>query len=296
MKNDFIEKFKMNLELIEYPNGFDGFKKQVIILGAIISLISLCSALFYFKDEKLVIVSLILSLAPTTIGFFYITYLVESRKKRIEKELPDLLLMASSLPERTGIEKLITFMATKSDGPLSKEFVIVKEKINMGTPITEALISLKKRNGSLSLNRSIDLLINSLESGAEMSAVFRETAEDFLQTNSIIRERSANSTIEKYTLLLAGGVLVPLILGKIAGMISEFNFSGMPELGIGMSELVREKIVEASLLGNVIYIAEYALIASAFIAFQEGQQQKAILYAIFLLPLSLGIYFFGKGF
>ena len=46
----------------------------------------------------------------------------------------------------------------------------------------------------------------------------------------------------------------------------------------------------------MIYLAEYSIIASLFVAFQEGRQKKAVLYASILMPLSMVVYFIGKGF
>ncbi len=210
--------------------------------------------------------------------------------------MPNLLLIASSMPEKTSMKKLVEFMAEHGEGPIAEEFSIVAERVSANEPVEKALESLKRRNESLSLNRAVDLLVNSIKTGAPMNSIFRETAEDFMETNAILRERGASSAIEKYTLLLAGGIIVPLILGLLAGMIGNFEFTAISELGIGLSESARKELVEASLLGSIIYIAEYALIASVFVAFQEASQKKAVLYASVLLPLGLIVYFIGKGF
>lgn len=291
---NFVQSFEETLGVIEFRKGLDGFLKESIIIGAVLSVAVLYYGLFIAENEKIAALSLIAFFIPIIVNYFYRLYVFETRKKRIEEEVPDLLLIASSLPEKTSLEKLVEFMA-KGESPLNKEFRLVERELKTGAPLEEAFERIKKRNKSLSLNRAIDLLTNALRTGAEMSTVFRETAEDFMETNAILRERSANTTIEKYTLLLAGGIIVPLILGLLAGMISSFNFSTISELGIGLSETARKEIIEASLLGNIVYITEYALIASAFVAFQEGHQKKTVLYAVILTPLSLVVYFLGKG-
>jgi len=296
MHETFLNNFNETLKNTNYSKGVGGFAKESILAGALLFLLVLFYGLFVAESERLAVFSFPAFFVPIVLNYFYKLYLFEARKKKIEDEVPDLLLLASSLPEKTRVEKLVSFMAETSEGPLGEEFKKAKSEIKAGVNLEAALENIKKRNKSLALNRAIDLLLNALNSGAKMNTVFRETAEDFIETNSILRERSANTTIEKYTLLLAGGIIVPLILGLLAGMVSGFNFSSISELGIGISEAERNSIVEASLLGNLIYIVEYALIASAFVAFQEGGQKKTVLYAVLLVPISLIVYFIGKGF
>tara|TARA_Y100000310_G_scaffold339920_1_gene434121 strand:- start:5068 stop:5955 length:888 start_codon:yes stop_codon:yes gene_type:complete len=291
----FYKEFDKTLKQINFSRGINGFFQESIVIGAVLFVAIIYLGLFVGKSENLAMFSVPIFFLPLLLNYFYRIYLFEKRKRKIEEEIPDLLLIASSLPDKTGFENLIRFMAETSEGPLGKEFEKAKAELQLGVSLENAFENIKKRNKSLALNRAIDLVLSALNSGAEMNVVFRETAEDFIETNSILRERNANTTIEKYTLLLAGGIIVPLILGLLAGMISGFNFSAISELGIGMSENQRKEIVEAALIGNVLYISEYALIASGFVAFQEGNQKKTILYAVLLIPIGLIVYFLGKG-
>ena len=82
-----------------------------------------------------------------------------------------------------------------------------------------------------------------------------------------------------------------MILGLIASMIGKMDFSFISELGLGASELQRKQLFETAILANYLYIFEYALLASVFVAWQENNSSKAVIYAIILVPLSLGAYF-----
>jgi hypothetical protein len=173
---------------------------------------------------------------------------------------------------------------------MGKEFEKAFNETEKGKTIEEALKGISFRCKSEVISRSMNLLIQGNKSGCEMNKVFKEAAEDILETQSIIRERIASLFIQKYTLILAGGIIVPALLGIITGFVNEMNFMGINELGLGMNPIERKEIIESSLLGNQIYILEYALIASFFIANQEGQTKKALIYALILIPLGIACY------
>ena len=167
-------------------------------------------------------------------------------------------------------------------------------KIHKGATPELALSNAKKRVKSRAFSRAIDLVVEGSKSGADAGAVFKEAAEDQLETNALIRERNSSLVIEKYTLIFAGGIIVPLVLGTVAGMLEQLDFSGLFEIGIGLSPAEKTDLLWAGKTAGFIYIIEYALIASFFLAFQEHDRKKTIIYAAFLLPVSLGVYFLAQ--
>ena len=103
-----------------------------------------------------------------------------------------------------------------------------------------------------------------------------------------------NSTVEKYTLLLAGGIIVPLVLGALVAMVGSLNFTGLSELGFGSGG--SEQILANALAGSQIYIIEYAILASVFVAYQENSIEKSIIYMVVLVPLSFALFMLAKTF
>jgi len=221
-------------------------------------------------------------------------YFDEKNKREKEKLIPDVLLQASVFPQGTSMIKIIDYLGKANYGLLSKEFEMALNEIEKGSSIEEALNNLSKRNNSSIISRAMNLLIQGHESGADMGKVFKETAEDILETQSILRERNSNTIIQKFTLLLAGGIIVPLVLGLLVKLVSGMNFSGIEEIGFGASLADRSLLLSTALLANQLYIAEFAILASIFVALQEGNPKKSILYALLLLPLSLIVYNFAK--
>src|SRR3989338_1590645 len=243
------------------------------------------------KTDSVFITAFCLACFPASLilNYFFSTYLLESRKRKMEALVPDLLLQASAFPRGVSMNRILGFFSKADFGLLGKEFEIALLEIEKGVSVENSLENLKKRCNSRIIDRAIDLLIRGYENGADLSSVFRAGAEDFFETNALLRERNAALVIEKYTLLFAGGLIVPAILGLLVGMVSGIDFSGLQELGLGETLPEKTGLFEITLLASRIYIAEYAVIASVFIAEQEGNQKKAFLYALFLLPASFAV-------
>ncbi len=260
------------------------------LAGAVIGFAVLTS-----HGEKFLFLAFPALLVPAAVAYLLALHSIEERKKKLEDEIPDMLLLASSLPGHSTIPKIIGFMASNGSGPLSWEFRRAEKEIAAGIPIESALDSMAARNGSAALDRAIGMINVALDSGAEMSRAFRETAEDFMQTHAITRERASAMAVQKYTLLAAGGFLVPFILGKLGSMAEGFSVSAVSGLGIGATEGQRLALASAASLASATYIAEFTVIAAMFIGLQEGRPKKAALYALALLPAGLGVYFLSRG-
>jgi pilus assembly protein TadC len=267
------------------------FKAEELIkwygtIGASLSLLSIgISPLLQLNFTSSTLLFIFSLVFPGSIHYLYHAFLFEKNKREKEKLVPDVLLQASIFPKGTPTTKIIKYISEAEYGPITKEFSKALNEIEKGKTVEESLKDISKRCKSEIISRAMNLLIQGNKSGAEMNKVFKETAEDILETQGIIKERIASTFIQKYTLILAGGIIVPALLGLITGFVNEMNFIGISELGLGMQEEKRKTIIEAALTSNQIYIIEYALIAAFFISQQEGNTKKAIIYALILIPL-----------
>lgn len=283
--SEFSEKLLANGKTMEF------FLKKSFLLGFAACFIAI-AVCFELKMNSLYITAFSFAafFAAIFLNYFFELYSFELRKQQKEALVPDLLLEASAFPRGISMNKILKFFARADFGLLGKEFELALLEIEKGASFESALENVKKRCKSRVIDRAIDLIIRGYESGADLSAIFRASADDFFETNAILRERNAALVIEKYTLLFAGGLIVPAILGLLAGMVSGIDFSGLSGiLEFGLENSARKALLETAVFSNQVYIAEYAILASFFLAMQEGNSKKAILYALFLLPVSFGV-------
>lgn len=291
-----IVEFAELLQQNNYRKGINGFLLDSLLLGTALSFFSLSIMIMqktnYFFATLFFLIALFL---PLLLNYFFHAFLFEQKKRKKELLVPDVLLQASVFPRNTALQKIINYLANADYGLLSKEFDSAFWEIKKGAPVEQALENIKKRCKSRIIDRAINLLVLGYKSGADMSKTFKDAAEDILETQGILRERSATMIIEKYTLLFAGGLLVPAILGLLVGLVQGMNFSSINSLGIGLNAADKKSLLDAAMLANQLYILEYALLASFFIANQEGNKKKALVYALVLLPLSFASYSIAKG-
>lgn len=290
---DFENKLYLNESKMK---NLKGYLYTSTICGTLLMIFSIILGFFLFKENFSIITLLAL------IGFafpFFAIYLFEDilfeyRKRQKEEMLSDLLLEASVFCDESSMEQTIRKIAQADFELLSKDFKQAQIEIKNGASIQDTLKRIKELNQSRAYTRVIDLFLEGYESGARISDTLKETAEDLLKTKAILKERQAVMIVTKYTLLLSAGIIVPAVLGLISGLVSGLNFYSIGEIGLGMDKEVRKALFENALLGTNIYIFEYAIISSFFLATQEGNKKNFWIYALILAPVSIIIFTIAK--
>ena len=213
-------------------------------------------------------------------------YKREKRNKEIECYLAEALYRASSLSSYTSFENILKAIGESGYGALSEEFRKAHTEVRGGESMDTALERIAKRNESRILKRTIDILVNGYRTGMDLSEALKETAEDAEKILEIERENNASMIVEKYTILFAGGVIVPLILGTMIALVSGLDLSSLSEFGVQAND----GVLQNAILGNQVYVVIYSIIASLFIAFQENKKENSVLYMALLLPLAIVLF------
>ncbi len=218
-------------------------------------------------------------LIPPTLFYFYLDYLRERKQKRIESLLPTALLHVSSFPPRSSMEKIISSLAESGYGELSSEFKLTEQQITRGLPVPKALENLRARNSSQLFRYAIGLLQNSYRSGVDLRDSFQRIANEVFELQSISRESAASFSLQKYTLLFGGGVIVPLVLGSLLNLV------------YGLALPQSQELNDAIIFGNQAYLFIYSLLSSVFVASNENNLKKSVLYFSFLAPTTFLLFY-----
>ena len=261
------------------------FADDWVLVSSLIGIVSF--ALAFPLLTSLSDAPIMIALIPVTGGgvfFILLSYPIfkfENRKDEIELNLPDALFQAASNPPRTHFVELLTGLTKIGYGPLTDELRITVKEIEKGSSVKEGLEKLSERNHSKILERACYLLIRAQEQGVDIVEALAALATDIKETKYLLREQAASLQLQKITLIAAGAVLIPLILGFVVGLAKAMgNFSE------DKAEIIAAQVqtVQPIFLG---YVVIHALEACLAIGRQEGDAKKAVYYVIPVLLIAI---------
>ncbi len=271
---------------------FKGFISISIIEG---TALMICAMMIYWqfigqKIEFLIITGIFGFFAPFLFNYIFQDLVFERRKQKKEEMLSDLLLEASVFCDESSMAKTIAIISQHEFELIDSDFKRAHKEITNGASVEEALNRIKFLNDSKAYSRAIDLFIHGYKTGAKISNMLKESAEDLLETKAIIKERQATMLITKYTLLLSAGLIVPAVLGAIIGLVGGFNGSGLAGIELGLNKEQRAALFDSAILSTAIYIFEYSALSSFFLALQEGNKKNFWIYSLILIPAAMAVF------
>ncbi len=266
---------KMSLPTLTFKST-DENNYTTLFLALILTLLFLSNITFI--NKMIILILLILGLSV-----ILIKNILKIRKiETIEKNLPDALLLISTMPTGTHLIDIIKRIAFSNIPGVSDEFKKVYRQIRANINPEKALDDLVKSINSQMLERMIDVLYNSFHSGTSINKQIAEIADDIISYFEIRREQSALLATQKYTLIF-GLILVPIILGISIGLSKQL---------LEMMEV--SKTIDLNYLLNSS-IPAYFIVISAVIAnylgYIDGNKSSEILYFSLLSFISNFLFF-----
>lgn len=285
------EKYDLFLLYLSKSNKtLDSFVKEVALSYFIFVITFIILFILDFILWYYLIIAVICTLPTLFVVLYYLELFKESqRQKYIESILQDILLQASLFPKGTEITKILQYISEQKYKYISLEFKIALKQIKKGYNVQKSLQEICTRNKSKLLARVIDLLIIGYKSGKDMHFVFNKISQYILHIQELERERYSLLAIQKYTLLISAAILVPLILSWIQNIIAGFNPASFQTIGVVS---INPELQTYGRYATYIYLAELSAISSYFVALIDGNKKKFVLYLLFILPVSLLIFFF----
>jgi hypothetical protein len=208
----------------------------------------------------------------------------------MEKQAGESLLLLSSIPETVSFVAQLEWVAHITPNPLQEAWKKIIHQIKKGkNPVNAFDILSHARNSSI-LESVSALLRQTYENGAPFGESARELAQKIASQHASIHERRATLLVEKYTILLAGGVLVPFLLGILTGVVTALPLSSTTDLIPSGADA----LFSSALHGVRGYLLLYACIAGLFVGMQENKWGEGLAYSLILLPCSQIVFMIGQ--
>ncbi len=220
--NRDILQSEMNIDPVVFLSQVisDSIKKSIFLL-----VILILPGIFFW--HKLIWIGL--ASFPFILFFSFFTgaklpeRLSKKRVRLLERDLP-YALRHILIEVRSGIPLYQAMVSVSENyGEASKEFERIVKEIHAGTPEIEALQNAILRNPSLQFRRSLWQIINSLESGADISSTLDSLVESIVD-NQILDVQKYGKELNPYTLIyMLAAVILPSLGVTFLMVLSTFT-------------------------------------------------------------------------
>ncbi|MEW6749331.1 MAG: type II secretion system F family protein [Candidatus Micrarchaeota archaeon] len=207
-------------------------------------------------------------IAIVGVSYFHLYYRISDRASRMEKVLPDfLLLTVSNL--RAGMSPFAAFAhaARPEFGPLYGEIMLSTAKSGGKTPLPTSLTEVASYFDSPVLTRTVELFAKGLQSGGQLAKLLTSIAQEVRRIQDLRAELT--SATRTYTLFL-GFILVivmPFLLAVSSHFVAVFLAINLEGATTDLSAAGSIPVFSGTILittGDMVVISLAAIISTAF--------------------------------
>lgn len=259
------------------------------------------------------------NMLPLSVGFFtvfilfeffiyiWLTLSADSKAKFVEEILPDALqLMSSNIRAGLTTDKALLMAARPEFGPLEYEIRRIGKETMAGKSLNDALAKMTYRIKSKNLERTIDLISQSLKSGGKLADLLDQTATDLRDQQIVQKEISASVLMYVFFILIAIGLGAPALFSLSSFLVTlltknmEMIAKDLPTNMDAMSKALPISITTARISPD--FVRTYSIISLAASSFfgsmvvgliMSGEERQGLKYFPLLLIISLGLFFLG---
>lgn len=294
-------------ELINYstiqsePDDFLGF---IIVFGIIFA----CVFAYIVSLLELThpVIGLLGSfIAIEAIFYLFVSFSVDSKTRTVEEVLPDALqLMSSNIRAGLTTDKALLLAARPEFGPLSEELRRVGRETMTGRNFAFALSKTTKRIKSESLNRTIDLIINSMKSGGKLADLLDQTANDLRDQEMVKKEISASVLMYVIFIFVAIAFGAPLLFAMSSFLVKMLTQNmAIISKGMPVGEMAGAPISLTKTTLDPEFVSMFALISLSVSSLfgsiimgliLKGDNKSGLKYLPLLLLVSIGLFLVGS--
>ena len=299
------ENITTQIRYSKFKMRADAFIGWAVVLGLALSAIT--AAIIHYLEY----LDWYFSFPVLLFGFEFIFYLilglnVNSKTAQVEAALPDALqLMSSNIRAGLTTDKAMIMAARPEFGPLEKEIRRVGKETMAGRSLSDALSRMTLFIRSSDLERTLELITNSLKSGGELADLLDSTADDIREQQLIRKEIAASVLMYVLFIFIAISIGAPVLfsmssflvelLSKNMEMIANelpSNFDGMEgaPIKMGGGNISTEFIRQYALVS----IASSCLFGSMIMGLiLKGEEKEGLKYFLPMVIIAYVLFFGG---
>jgi len=256
----------------------------------IIGIISFFASNLILREFTLLPLAFSLAALVLILGYPYMKK--EAVIDSIERNFSDALKqMADTLKAGDTYESALREVVESDYGRLSEEMQIALRRLEDGENLENALNGFAERVDSRLVKRTILIILDSIRTGASLAEILDEIADDVHDFQRLKEDRKANTTMQFYFMVAAGGFIAPAIFGEINAVIGAFS-------SISAQNLTPAELLAGEQMNNfmIMLIQLYIIIevigcGVMMSIIREGKINKSIIYIPLLLLVSFIAYY-----
>ena len=210
----------------------------------------------------------------------------------IERNFSDALKqMADTLKAGDTYESALREVANSDYGRLSEEMGNALRRLEEGENLESALNGFAQRVNSRLISRTITIILDSIRTGASLSEILEEIADDVKDFQRIKEDRKANTTMQFLFMVAAGGIIAPLIFGEVSAVMGTFARISFQTLSESQIAAAQQSSNFITLLIQSYLIIEVLGSGIMMSIIREGKINKSVIYIPMLLLVAFVTYY-----
>lgn len=214
-KNKALEAQLYSAGITISAQEFNLLKYMSLIAGFIISFI--ISYIFVREQTSKLLIMICGVLLPFTVFRYGLAIRITTRKKQIEKQLPDVIdLLGVAVEAGMGFDQALNYVTENMRGVLIAEFAVAVREMSLGKSRKQAFNALIERTQVDNLQAFTSAIIQSTEMGISMKTVLDSQSESLrVSRMNKIKEKAAKVSIKM--LIPMVGLIFPVLFIILLG-------------------------------------------------------------------------------
>ena len=235
--------------------------------------------------------------------YFFLDIRIYNRTQELEDVLPDFLQLASAnISAGMPIDRALWFAVRPNFGVLAKEIEEVAKSTLAGEELNESLLRFTDKYDSVTLKRSINILLEGLAAGGKIAELLNKIALNIQETKIQRKEMSANVATYAIFITFASIIMAPLLFALATELLTIIvKITGNLDLGASSSSFITlnidtsmEMVKDFRAFCILMLTISAVMSASIVSVIRRGRVKEGLRNLPIFAVVSLLLYFFAS--